>query len=154
MARNLVVQGYCLTAEERTGLRLGLRFATGLCFPLVALALALESSAMLVALASIGAVAGLTHRHPFDLLWNYGVRHAFAAPPLPRNPIRRRHAFKVGAAWLLAVAALLAAGLTTAALALGSVLLGACGIVTATNFCLPSFLLSALDRPRVPSTSR
>jgi Domain of unknown function (DUF4395) len=152
MARNLLTQGYCLAAEERTQLRLGLRFATGLCFPLVALAL--ESSTMLVALAAIGAVAGLTPRHPFELVWNYGIRHAFAAPPLPPNPIRRRNAFKIGATWLLAVAALFAADLTTAALVLGGVLLVACGIVTATNFCLPSFLLSMLDRPRVPSTSR
>ena len=146
MARNLVTQGYCLHDDERRRLKIGLRFATGLCLLLVALALALESPALLVALAGIGAVAGLTPRHPFDLLWNHVVRHGFGAPPLPPNPTRRRHAFKFGATWLLVVAALFAVDLSTAALALGGVLLAACGLVTATNFCVPSFLLAALAR--------
>jgi Domain of unknown function (DUF4395) len=150
MARNLVTQGYCLAAAERRRLKLGLRFATGLCLPLVALGLVLESPALLVVLAAIGALAGLTPHHPFDLLWNYAVRHAFGLPPVPRTPTRRRHAFKAGATWLLAVAALFAAAAPTAALALGGVLLCGCTTVTVTNFCLPSFLLSLLDRPRAP----
>src|SRR5690349_13319073 len=86
MARNLVTQGYCLEAEERRRLRPGLRFPTGLCLPLVALALALEAPVLFIALAGIGTVAGLTPRHPFDLLWNHGLRHLVGAPPLPPNP--------------------------------------------------------------------
>jgi Domain of unknown function (DUF4395) len=150
IARNLIMQGYRLSDVERGRLKIGLRFATGMCLPLVALALVFESSALLVALAAVGAVAGLTPRHPFDLVWNSCVRYAFGAPPLPPNPIRRRHAFKIAAVWLLGVAALFAAALPTAALALGGVLLAACGIVTAVNFCLPSFLLSVLDRAVAP----
>src|ERR671937_359042 len=92
IARNLVTQGYCLHDDERRRLKIGLRFATGLCLLLVALALALESPALLVALAGIGAVAGFTPRHPFDLAWNYGVRYPLRAPLLPPNPERRRDA--------------------------------------------------------------
>src|SRR5919109_2251652 len=106
MSRNLATQGYRLGAEERRRLRLGLRFPTGLCLALVVTALVLESPAMLAALAGIGLVAGFTPRHPFDLLWNHGLRHLSAAPPLPPNPARRRHAFKLGTAWLLTVAVL------------------------------------------------
>jgi hypothetical protein len=112
MARNLLTQGYCLTDVERMRRGVGLRFATGLCVALVALSLSLESSALFFVLAAIGAAAGLTPRHPFDLIWNYGVRHGFAA------------------------------------LALGAVLLVACSIVTTTNFCLPSVLLSLLSSER------
>jgi hypothetical protein len=154
MARNLVTQGYCLEAEERRRLRLGLRFPTGLCLPLVALALALESPVLLLALTGVGTVAGLTPRHPFDLLWNHGVRHIVGAPRLPPNPIRRRHAFKIGTVWLLAVAALFQAGVPAAALALGGALIAACALVTATNFCVPSYLLSVLGHPRASSTGR
>lgn len=148
MDRNLATQGYCLGAEERHRLRLGLRFPTGLCLPLVVTALVLESPAMLVALAGVGLVAGFTSRHPFDLLWNHGVRHVLRAPALPPNPVRRRHAFKIGTAWLLVVAALFAADLSAAAVALGVLLVAACTLVTATNFCVPSFLLSLLERRR------
>jgi hypothetical protein len=139
---NLTTQGYRLTAAERSELWLGLRFPTGLCLALVVTALALESAVMLFALSGIGLVAGFTRRHPFDHLWNHGLRQLLDAPALPPNPRRRRHAFKLATAWLLTVAVLFAAGLDTAALALGGLLVTACGLVTVTNFCIPSTLLA------------
>jgi hypothetical protein len=142
MRENLSTQGYRIADTERRRLWLGLRFPTGLCLALVVTALALQSVVMLVVLAGIGLVAGFSRRHPFDYLWNYGLRHAFDAPPLPPNPPRRRHAFKLATIWLLAVAALLGAGGDAAALALGGVLVAVCGLVTLTNFCVPSTLLA------------
>ena len=143
--RNLAMQGYSLDADSARELRIGLRFATALCLPIVAAGLVLESEALLVATALIGLVAGFTSRHPFDLLWNHAVRHVLGAAPVPPNPRRRRHAFKVGTAWLMVVAALMAAGMTTAALVLGGMLLGACALVSTVNFCVPSFLLSLYE---------
>jgi hypothetical protein len=141
MDRNLAIQGYRLDADERRRLRIGLRFPTGLCLLLVALALAMRSPAMLVALSAVALIAGLAPRHPFDVVWNHAARHAFGAPPLPPNPARRRHAFKFASAWLLGVAGLFAAGAATAALALGGVLLVACSLTTFANFCVPSYLM-------------
>jgi hypothetical protein len=150
MRENLSTQGYQLTDPERRGLWLGLRFPTGLCLALVVTALALQSVVMLAVLAGIGLVAGFSRRHPFDYLWNHGLRYAFDAPPLPPNPSRRRHAFKLATVWLLAVAALFGAGEDAVALALGGVLVAVCGLVTITNFCVPSTLLAwwAERRPR------
>ena len=146
MRANLSTQGYCLTDAQRRELALGLRFSTGLCLVLVVVALALASPAMVFALSVIGVIAGFTSHHPFDHLWNHGARHAFGAPPLPQNPARRRHAFKVATAWLLTVGALLAAGATTAALVLGALLVAACTTVTATNLCLPSEAMALWER--------
>lgn len=146
MARNLASQGYCLSDRERRGLWLGLRFSTGLCLALVVTGLALESPAMIFVLSGAGAIAGLTPRHPFDHLWNHVVRRLFDAPALPPTPVRRRHALKLASAWLLAVGALLAAGVTTPALILGGLLVGACATVTATNLCLPSEALAWCQR--------
>ena len=148
MRENLTTQGYRLPDAERRRLWLGLRFPTSLCLALVVTALALESAPMLVLLSGIGVIAGFTPRHPFDLLWNHGLRHLAAAPELPPNPARRRHAFKLAAAWLLAVAALFAGGYDVAALSLGLVLVGVCGLVTVTNFCIPSTLLAWWERRR------
>jgi hypothetical protein len=145
---NLEVQGYCLTKDEAHALRWGLRFSTALCLALVVTGLVLQSAVLILALVPIGAVAGWTRRHPFDLIWNRGVRHLTGAPELPPNPRPRRHAFKLGAAWLLAVGALFAVGQPTAALVLGGVLLGVCGLVTVTSFCIPSTLLSVWWRWR------
>src|SRR5436305_10065928 len=82
MRGNLTTQGYCLSDAERRRLSLGLRFSTGACLLLVITALALESSAMIFALTGVGLVAGLTSRHPFDLVWNLGVRRLTGDPPL------------------------------------------------------------------------
>lgn len=148
MRANLTTQGYCLTNDERRRLAIGLRFSTGTCLVLVIVALALESSAMVFALSGIGLIAALTSRHPFDLVWNHSVRHLTAEPPLPPNPARRRHAFKIATVWLLAVGILLAAGATVVALVLGGLLVAACATVTTTNFCIPSELLALRERQR------
>jgi hypothetical protein len=146
MRANLTTQGYCLTDTERRELALGLRFSTGLCLALVITALVIESAPMVFALSGIGLVAGVTARHPFDYLWNHGVRHLLRRSGLPPNPVRRRHAFKIATVWLLAVGALLAAGATTIALALGGLLVAACATVTVTNLCLPSEALALWER--------
>ena len=148
METNLEVQGYCLTNEESQALRWGLRFPTALCLALVITGLALQSAILILALVPIGAVAGWTRRHPFDLIWNHGLRHLSGAPQLPPNPRPRRHAFKLATVWLLAVGLLFALGHGTAALILGVILVGVCGLVTTTNFCVPSTLLGIWWRRR------
>jgi len=146
MRANLTTQGYCLTDAERRELAVGLRFSTGLCLSLVIVALALESPAMVFALAGIGVVAGFAARHPFDYVWNHGVRRVLGAPALPPNPPRRRLAFKIATAWLLVVGTLFAVGAATAALVLGGLLVAACATVTTTNLCLPSEALAWWER--------
>lgn len=148
MDSNLEVQGYRLTAEQSRDLRWGLRFPTTLCLAFVISGLLLESAVVVLALVPIGAVAGWTSRHPFDLIWNHGLRHLTGAPPLPNNPTPRRHAFKLATVWLLAVGVLFAAGQAAAALVLGGILVTICGLVTTTNFCVPSTLLGAWQQRR------
>lgn len=148
MEGNLAVQGYCLAAEQSRSLRWGLRLPTGLCLALVITGLALQSAFLILAVVPIGAVAGWTRRHPFDLLWNHGLRHLSGAPELPTNPRPRRHAFKLGTVWLLAVGLLFAFGYPAVALVLGGALVAVCGLVTATNYCVPSTLLSVWWRRR------
>jgi Domain of unknown function (DUF4395) len=148
MGRNLTTQGYRLSAGERRGLWLGLRFPTGACLALVIAGVALESVPILLVASGIGLIAGFTRRHPFDLVWNHAVRHALRMPALPPNPPRRRHGFKLAAGWLLTVAGLFAAGLTTAGVVLGLAMVAACSAVTLFNLCLPSVALSLWERFR------
>lgn len=148
LKRNLETQGYRLSDAERRALRVGLRFSTGLCLPLVAAGVALDSVPLLLAAIAIALVAGFTARHPFDYLWNGVVRRALDAAPLPPNPQRRRDAFKVGAAMLVILVVLVVAGADTAALILGGSLLVACLTVTTLNLCLPSETVALIERLR------
>ena len=150
---NLAVQGYCLSSQESRALRFGLRFPTAFCLALVVAGLALQSAVTILALVPIGAVAGWSARHPFDALWNHGLRRLFDAPPLPPNPTPRRHAFKLATVWLVTVGVLFAVGQATAALVLGGVLVAVCGLVTVTHFCVPSTLLGLWWRWRGTSTA-
>ncbi len=146
MRCNLTVQGYCLSDQERRELAVALRFSTGLCLSLVIVALVLESVVMVFVLCGIGTIASFAARHPFDHLWNRGVRRLIGGPVLPPNPPRRRNAFKVATVWLAIVATLFAAGAATPARVLGGLLVAACAIVTATNLCLPSEAFAWLER--------
>lgn len=148
MDANLRAQGYRLTPDESRALRWGLRFSTGLCLALVVTGLALQSAPLILAMVPIGVLAGWTRRHPFDYLWDHGVRHLMGAPELPPNPTPRRHSFKLGALCLLAVGVLFAVGASAIALALGIVLVTVCGLLTATNLCIPSTLLGFWWRRR------
>src|SRR5919198_713919 len=142
MRSNLSIQGYCLSDSERRRLWLGLRIPTGLCLALFVTGLALQSGLLLAALVPVGAVAGWTSRHPFDHLWNHGLRRLFHAPAVPPNPTRRRHAFKLGTVSVALCAVLFAVGASTAALVLGGLLVAVCGLVTVTNLCIPSLMLA------------
>ena len=64
------------------------------------------------------------------------------------NPTPRRHAFKLATIWLLAIGLLFAFGQPTAALTLGGILISVCGVLTVTNFCIPSTLLGIWWRRR------
>jgi hypothetical protein len=150
MRENLTTQDYHLTEAERRRLAVGLRVSTGPCLSLVVVALELQSPLMVFALTAIGLVASFAAHHPFDHLWNHGVRDLLGGPVLPPNPRRRRDAFKVATVCLALVATLFAADAAMAALVLGGLLVAACATVTATNLCLPSEALAWLERRRAP----
>lgn len=146
MRANLTTQGYCLSDQDSRALWLGLRFAGAACMTLVIIALALTSPAMIFALAGLGLVASVGPRHPFDYVWNHGVRRIAGGPPVPPTARGRRFGFRVATAWLVTVGALLATGATTAGVAAGILLLAACAPFTLLNLCLPSLALSLWDR--------
>jgi hypothetical protein len=148
MDANLTIQGYTLTAGQSRALRFGLRWSTGACMALAAAALLLQSEIFILMLVPIGIVAGWTSRHPFDLIWNYGLRHLTRSPALPPNPQRRRHAFKLATIFLVAIGLLFAFGYATAALILGALMVAVCGLVTSVNFCVPSTMLNIVDTKR------
>jgi hypothetical protein len=145
----LIMQGYGgLSAEQRRAISLGLRLTTGACLAGVVAGLITRSPAIFLILAAVAAVAGLTPRHPFDAIWQYGVRHLVRGPALPPNPPQRRRPFLLAAPWLLGLGILYAAGADTWGVVLGLPFVASCTLVTATHYCLPSRLLAMFSRSR------
>ena len=151
MRANLAKQGYCLSDQDSRRLWLGLRFSGALCMTLVTTGLVLASPALIFALSGLGLVASFGPYHPFDYVWNHGVRRLVGGPPVPRTARGRRFGFRVATAWLFAVGVLLAAGATTAGIVAGVLLLAACTPFTLLNLCIPSAALSWWERRAKPT---
>lgn len=144
----LTMQGFACDADPRivAGAR-WLRFTPALSTLCIVTGTALRSPAVLWSFAAIAAV-GAAGWSFFDGLFNGIVRRLVGAPPLPPNPVPRRFAMGVAAAWSAGVGALFAAGSTWAGVIAGGALALAGAIVVTTHFCLGSWLYRILERTR------
>jgi len=117
-----------------------LRFAPALCGILAAVGTAIAAPWLLWGLAVIAALGALLPFHPFDLLYNEGVRRITGGPRLPANGAPRRFACGFGSAWLIVTGAMFAGGYDVAGYVLGLALVAVAGLVAATHICIPSII--------------
>ena len=75
-SRLLDIQGFdTVGVQELARVAPWLRLAFGLCTVLGALGTVLASPTILLALTPLAALAAASPVHPFDLIYNYGIRH-------------------------------------------------------------------------------
>jgi hypothetical protein len=117
-----------------------LRLAFALCAVLGAVGTALASPTILLALAGIAAVSAASPVHPFDFIYNYGIRRFTGTGPLPRRGLPSRFGCGMGAVMLLPTAWAFSAGYTMAGYVLGGALTSVVLLVAATDICLPSIM--------------
>jgi hypothetical protein len=84
--------------------------------------------------------------HPFDLIYNYGIRFLLGKRSLPPNGAPRRFACGMAALWLIATALCFLGGQATAGYTLGALFVGVAGLVSATDICIPSLVYHLLRR--------
>jgi len=134
-------QGFCgLNDATYRQLNYPLRLSPAICMIWAAVGTALASPAILWALAPFAALGAILPGHPFDLVYNYGLRHVFNTPALPRYPLRRRFACLMATAMLVASAWGFQAGMPMVGYIVGWSLVGAAFVTVSTGFCIPSFL--------------
>ena len=99
----------------------------------------------------IAALGGILPVHPFDLIYNYGLRHLTGTQPLPRNGAPTRFSCGVAGVWLVATALAFEFGVAWLGYLLGGVLTSIGVIVSVTHFCIPSLIYQLLfgDRAAV-----
>jgi hypothetical protein len=84
--RLLDIQGFDTVADrELAPVAPWLRLSFGLCALLGALGTVLASPTILLVLAPFAALAAASPVHPFDLIYNLGIRHLTGTGPLPRR---------------------------------------------------------------------
>ncbi len=152
-------QGYVGVGEQTLrDIQSGLRFAPALCGAGIAIGTAVASPWILGFMMLTALAGAATPRHPFDLLYNYLVRHAAGKPVIPRNGAPRRFSCGVGTVWLAGTIGAFLAGWDLVGYALGFSMAGMALFVAATHICLPSLVYTRLfervgDVPEVSPTN-
>ena len=149
----LDVQGFD-TIDEELLAEVGpwLRLAFGLCATLAIVGTALASTPLLLTLAAIAFLGGVLPVHPFDLIYNHGIRHLTGTRPLPTRGPPSRFACGVGALWLIVTVGAFDSSYPTVGYALGFTLASVAILVSTIDICIPSMIFRAIFGSPVPRT--
>lgn len=143
--KHLSMQGYTgYSDEELTELKPGIRFAYIGCAKLVSSALFLQQPVFFLLAAAAGGLTLFLPYHPFDYIYNYGVRFFLRKPAVPPRPLASKLACFLVFVWLMGVYYLYTHGDQLLANLLATVLLVQAIIVGMMDVCMPSVLLHRL----------
>jgi hypothetical protein len=120
-----------------------LRFTPALCGLIVAAGTVFAEPWVFFALAPIAALGTAFPVHPFDLLYNYGLRHLTHTPALPPNGAPRRFACGMATVWIIAIGVSFAMGAPVPGYVLGALMAAVAGLLATTHVCIPSMIYRA-----------
>jgi rhodanese-related sulfurtransferase len=141
----LETQGYVGVGEGTLAdIQFGLRFSPALCAIGVALGTILASPIILLVMSATALAGAATPRHPFDLVYNHGVRRLLGKPAIPRNAPPRRFSCGVATVWLAVTVSAFLVGWDGVGYVLGASMAGMAAFVAVTHICLPSLVYTRL----------
>lgn len=148
-AQRLRIQGFSNVDETWLAeIAPWLRFSPALCAVTAVIGTLTGSPPILLALAATALLGAVLPFHPFDLLYNYGIRFWIGRRPLPSNGMPRRFACGIASIWLAGTALLFSIGASMAGYALGGLFVAVAALVSTTDICIPSMMLYYLGRLR------
>jgi len=134
-------QGFCgLEDATYTQINYPLRLSPAICMIWAAVGTALASPTVLWALAPFALLGAVLPGHPFDVLYNYGLRHLSGAPALPRYGPRRRFGCTSATTMLIAAGWSFHIGHLIAGYIIGGSLVTAAFVNVSTGICIPAFI--------------
>jgi hypothetical protein len=141
LRRRIEAQGFmCLTNDEVEALNPWFRFAPTLCLIWVAAGVVASSPAILLALFPWALLGGILTGHPFDVVYNHGIRHLLRTPELPPYGWPRRFACLMASGMIGATAAAFYLDHPIAGYAIGGLMIVMASVQVATGFCVPSLI--------------
>ena len=114
------------------------------CATLAGIGVATASPTMLGILAVIAALGAIFPVHPFDLIYNHGIRYLRNTGPLPKRQAPTRFACGMGAFVLVATAWAFQSGALITGYVLGGQLVAIATLVAATDICIPSMVYNMM----------
>jgi hypothetical protein len=144
-ARLLDIQGFDgVDRQHLAEVAPWLRFAFGLCTSLALVGTVMASPVIVASLIPIAALGAALPVHPFDLIYNHGIRRLTGTAPLPKRGAPGRFACGLAVAWLAVTAWAFSAEHAVLGYALGGMLVAVGALVSATDICLPSMVYRAV----------
>ena len=140
----LQIQGFDLDDEALAEIGPWMRWPYVFCASILTVGVLLASPAVLWTLSTIAIATVFLPSHPFNYLYNHGVRHLTGTRPLPPGTAQGKFSCGVGGVWLIATGAAFFAGATTVGYVLGGVLVAMATLVATTHLCIPSMVFNAL----------
>jgi hypothetical protein len=135
-------QGFCgLDDKTCAQIDYALRLSPAICMVWAGVGTALASPVILWALTPFAVLGAILPGHPFDVLYNHGLRHLLGKPALPRYGLRRRFACALATIMIIAAAWGFQAGMPTVGYIFGWSLVAAAFVNVSTGFCIPSFIV-------------
>ena len=113
-----------------------------------AIATASADATMLWQMVPVAALAVILPHHPLEYLYNWGIRFAVRAAPLPANKAPVRFAFFMATLILSAAAMAFDSGNTWLGYALGAQVPVVAGLFVFSSFCLPAAIWAVLTGKR------
>lgn len=102
-------------------------------------------SISILAIAAIIAFAGaFPPYHPFDYLYNYGVRHLLGKPKIPPRTKQGRFACGIASVWLATTIYLFYNDYAVAGNILAITLFSVGALVSTTDICIPSIIYNSI----------
>ena len=138
-------QGFCgLDDRSLSQINYPLRLAPAICLAWTATGTALASPVILLALVPFALMGAVLPGHPFDVVYNHGLRHLMKRPALPRYGMRRRLACVAASIVLSASALSFWYGVPTLGIILGAMV--SMGTLTnvITGICPPAMMAGLL----------
>jgi hypothetical protein len=147
----LDVQGFdSIDKEHLAEVGPWLRMAFALCATLAIVATALASRPLLFTLAAIAFLAAILPVHPFDLIYNYGIRRLTGTRRLPKRGPPNRFACGVGALWVIVTIGAFDSPYPVVGYVLGFTLAAVALLVSTMDICIPSMIFRAIFGSPVP----
>jgi hypothetical protein len=140
----LQIQGFDLDDEALAEIGAWMRWPYVLCASILTVGVVLASPAILWTLSTVAIATVFLPYHPFNYVYNYGVRHLTGTRPLPPGTVQGKFSCGVGGVWLIATGAAFFTGAATVGYVLGGVLVAIATLLATTQLCIPSVIFNAL----------
>jgi Domain of unknown function (DUF4395) len=140
----LQIQGFNLDDEALAEIGAWMRWPYVLCASILTVGVVLASPAILWTLSTVAIATVFLPYHPFNYVYNYGVRHLTGTRPLPPGTVQGKFSCGVGGVWLIATGAAFFTGAATVGYVLGGVLVAIATLLATTQLCIPSVIFNAL----------